>query len=40
MSRLPPALKFLLICAICVGFAVLLGLLLNRMGIGQLPAPQ
>lgn len=38
MSRLSPVLKFLIICAICIGFAIALGLLLNRMGIGQLPA--
>lgn len=37
MSRLPPALKFLIICAICIGFAVVLGLLLNRLGVGQFP---
>lgn len=38
MSRLSPVLKFLIICAICIGFAVILGLLLNRIGVGQLPA--
>ncbi len=33
MRQLPPLVKFLIICVLCIGFAVLLALLLQALGL-------